>query len=94
MLLWSLSPAGQKVAPLRRGRDHRRMKLDFQCPWCGCEHQVLGSDSASWRFRIPCELCSRDMILTWDGGLVVGRAGAKLARSDEATVRIRLAKAV
>ena len=85
---------GKKFAIGDGGRDHPGMKLDFQCPWCGCEHQVLGSDSASWRFRIPCELCSRDMILTWDGGLVVGRAGAKLARSDEATVRIRLAKAV
>jgi hypothetical protein len=55
---------------------------------------MRGSDSASWRFRIQCELCTRDMILTWDGGLVVGRAAEKLARSDEATVRIRLAKVV
>jgi len=68
------------------------MKLEFQCPWCGCETHVQGSDSASWRFRLPCDLCSRDMVVTWDGGLVVSRAAQKLARSDEDTVRIRLAK--
>jgi hypothetical protein len=70
------------------------MKLEFQCPWCGCEARLAGPEQeGSWRFRIPCELCERDMILTWDGGLVVGRAAKAMARSDEDTVRIRLAKA-
>jgi hypothetical protein len=71
------------------------MKLEFQCPWCGCEAHLHAPDqSGSWRFRIPCELCERDMIVTWDGGMVVGRAAQRMARSDEDTVRIRLAKAV
>jgi hypothetical protein len=33
------------------------------------------------------------MIVTWDGGLVISRASQPLARADEDTVRIRLAKA-
>jgi hypothetical protein len=69
------------------------MKLEFQCPWCGCETSMSGPDSGSWRFRLPCELCERDMIVTWDAGLVVGRAAEPMARSDEDTVRIRLARA-
>jgi hypothetical protein len=70
------------------------MRLEFQCPWCGCETHLHGPEQAgSWRFRIPCELCERDMIVTWDAGLVVGRAAKAMARSDEDTVRIRLAKA-
>jgi hypothetical protein len=33
------------------------------------------------------------MIVTWDGGLFVGRAAVdKLSRTEEVTVRIRLAK--
>jgi hypothetical protein len=68
------------------------MSFEFPCPWCGCDTKVRGSESASWRFRIPCDLCNRDMIVTWDGGLVVGRAAQPIARSDEETVRIRLAK--
>jgi hypothetical protein len=68
------------------------MKLEFQCPWCGCEAVMRGPDSGSWRFKVPCDLCERDMILTWDGGLVVGRGGERMARSDDDTKRIRLAK--
>jgi len=69
------------------------MSFEFPCPWCGCDTKVRGSEAASWRFRIPCDLCSRDMIVTWDGGLIVGRAAQPLKRTDEETVRIRLAKA-
>ncbi len=68
------------------------MKLEFQCPWCGCEAVMRGPDAGSWRFKVPCDLCERDMILTWDGGLVVGRGGERMARSDDDTKRIRLAK--
>jgi hypothetical protein len=63
------------------------MSFEFPCPWCGCDTHVLGSEAASWRFRIPCDLCNRDMIVTWDGGFVVGRASPPLARSDEPTQR-------
>jgi hypothetical protein len=70
------------------------MKLEFQCPWCGCEAVMRGPDaSGSWRFRVPCDLCERDMILTWDGGLVVSRGADRMARSDDDTKRIRFAKA-
>ena len=69
------------------------MSFEFPCPWCGADTQVRGSEQASWRFRIPCELCNREMVVTWDGGLAIGRAaGEPLQRSDEATVRIRVAK--
>ena len=34
---------------------------------------MRGSEQASWRFRIPCELCNREMVVTWDGGLVISR---------------------
>jgi len=33
------------------------------------------------------------MIVTWDDGMVVSRAGGAMKRSDDDTVRIRLAKA-
>lgn len=69
------------------------MIFEFPCPWCGGESQVRGSNTASWRFRMPCELCNRDMVITWDGGMVISRAPQRMARSDEATARIRLAKA-
>jgi hypothetical protein len=69
------------------------MSFEFPCPWCGCDTKVRGSEAASWRFRIPCDLCNRDMIVTWDGGLVVGRAAQTLARSEDDTVKIRIAKA-
>jgi hypothetical protein len=70
------------------------MSFEFPCPWCGADTKVHGSRDASWRFRLPCDLCDREMVVTWDGGLVIGRiASDKLARSDEKTKRIRLAKA-
>jgi hypothetical protein len=68
------------------------MSFEFPCPWCGCDTKVLGPEAASWRFRIPCDLCDQQMVVTWDGGLVVGRAAPPLARTDDATVRVRLAK--
>jgi hypothetical protein len=69
------------------------MSFEFPCPWCGCDTKVRGSEQASWRFRIPCELCDREMVVTWDGGLSISRsAGEPLSRSDEATVRIKVAK--
>ncbi len=68
------------------------MTLEFSCPWCGCECRVRGAEAACWRFRVPCELCDREIVVTWDGRLVVSRAAKPLARADEDTVRIRLAK--
>jgi hypothetical protein len=68
------------------------MCFEFPCPWCGADTKVRGSEEASWRFRIPCELCDREMVVTWDGGLVIGRAGPRLERSDEKTVPVRIAK--
>lgn len=70
------------------------MSFEFSCPWCGADTKLRGSEQASWRFRLPCELCDREMVVTWDGGLVVGRVGGEqpLSRSDDATVRVRLAK--
>lgn len=69
------------------------MRFEFSCPWCGADTTVRGSEHASWRFRIPCELCERAMIVTWDGGLMVSRVAASaLSRSDEETVRIKVAK--
>jgi hypothetical protein len=72
--------------------DHSIMSFEFPCPWCGCEMRLRGSEAGSWRFRLPCDLCNRDMIVTFDGKLVVGRAATPLGRDDETTVRIRLAK--
>jgi hypothetical protein len=69
------------------------MSFEFPCPWCGCDTKVRGSEQASWRFRIPCELCNREMVVTWDNGLAVSRvANTRLSRSDEDTQRIRVAK--
>jgi len=69
------------------------MSFEFPCPWCGADTKVRGSERASWRFRIPCDLCNREMVVTWDGGLIVGRlGGGPLSREDEATVRVKLAK--
>jgi hypothetical protein len=34
------------------------------------------------------------MVVTWDGGLVIGRiGGGALSREDEDTVRVKIAKA-
>ena len=70
------------------------MRIDFSCPWCGCDSTVRGSLSSSWRFKIPCELCERPMIVTWDGGLLVSRGGDKpLDRSEDDTASIKVANA-
>jgi hypothetical protein len=70
------------------------MTFEFPCPWCGSDTKVRGTATASWRFRIPCDLCNREMVVTWDGGLMVARlpGGEPLARSDEKTVRTKIAK--
>jgi hypothetical protein len=69
------------------------MSFEFPCPWCGADTKVRGSEQASWRFRIPCDLCNREMVVTWDGGLVISRMSAEpLGRSEDATVRIKVAK--
>ena len=65
------------------------MSFEFPCPWCGADTKVRGSERASWRFRIPCDLCNREMVVTWDGGLVIGRVGGgPLSRDDDDTVRV------
>jgi len=70
------------------------MSFEFPCPWCGADTKVRGSEQASWRFRIPCELCTREMVVTWDGGLYISRIAPAepLSRSDEETVRIKIAR--
>lgn len=69
------------------------MSFEFPCPWCGADTKVRGAQAGSWRFRIPCELCNRLMVVTWDGGLVIGRAASEpLQRSEDETVRVRIAK--
>jgi len=71
------------------------MTFEFQCPWCGADTAMRGSEHASWRFKLPCDLCEREMVLTWDGGLVVARSSTagKLARCDEPTVSMRARRA-
>jgi len=70
------------------------MRFDCQCPWCGADTTVRGSDKAAWRFQLPCELCSRDMVVSYDGAVVVSRcADGPLERTREETVRIRTARA-
>ena len=70
------------------------MSFEFPCPWCGADTKLRGSEQASWRFRLPCDLCDREMVVTWDGGLVVGRVGTggALSRTDDATVRVRISR--
>jgi hypothetical protein len=71
------------------------MTFEFPCPWCGADTSMRGSDQASWRFRVPCELCTREMVVTFEGVLSVSRvadAAPPMERSDEATVRIKLAR--
>jgi hypothetical protein len=69
------------------------MRFEFQCPWCGSDTSLRGSDKAQWRFQIPCELCSRDMVVTYDGGVVVSRCvDGPLTRERDSTVRIRQAR--
>jgi hypothetical protein len=70
------------------------MNLEFPCPWCGADTNLHGSNAGSWRFRIPCDLCSREMVVTWDGGLVVSRIGQTLERSDEPTVRTKISSKI
>jgi hypothetical protein len=67
------------------------MSFEFPCPWCGADTKVRGSQHASWRFRIPCDLCTREMVVTWDGGLAIARvASDPLGRGDEQTVKVKL----
>ena len=70
------------------------MSFEFPCPWCGADTKVRGSQRDSWRFRIPCDLCSREMVVTWDGGLAISRVIPQqpLGKSEDETVRIRVAK--
>jgi hypothetical protein len=70
------------------------MRIECQCPWCGADTQLRGSDKASWRFTIPCELCSRDMVVSYEAGVVMSRrVDGPLSRSrGDETVRIRMAR--
>ena len=72
------------------------MSYEFPCPWCGADTKVQGGvETASWRFRIPCDLCNREMVVTWDGALYVGRIApaTPISRSEDDTVRIKIARA-
>ena len=69
------------------------MRFEFQCPWCGADTSLRGSEKTAWRCQIPCELCSRDMVVSFDGGVVVSRcADGPLSRTQDETVRIRVAR--
>jgi hypothetical protein len=69
------------------------MRFECQCPWCGADTSLRGSDTAAWRFQIPCELCNRDMIVTFDGGTVMSRrVDGPLSRERDQTTRIRAAR--
>src|SRR5205814_2499188 len=54
---------GPKSKKLARGGYDRSMSFEFPCPWCGADTKVRGSERASWRFRIPCDLCNREMVV-------------------------------
>jgi hypothetical protein len=70
------------------------MRYEFQCPWCGSDTSLRGSsEKAPWRMQMPCDLCSRDMVVSFDGGMVVSRCADGPIMRGEPTVRIRFAKA-
>jgi hypothetical protein len=70
------------------------MRFDFQCPWCGADSHLRGSEKTAFRAQLPCELCSRDMVVSYDCGMVVTRrADGPLTKGREETVRIRSARA-
>ncbi len=70
------------------------MSFEFHCPWCKSGATVRGAVAATWRFRLPCDTCNREMVITFDGRLAVDRvAPAKLSRSDDATVPFQTAMA-
>jgi hypothetical protein len=69
------------------------MRFDFSCPWCGADTSMRGSDQSGWRAQIPCELCSRDMVVSFDGSTLISRrVDGPLSQGREETVRIRRAR--
>ncbi len=55
---------------------------------------MRGSDKNEWRAQMPCELCSRDMVVSYDGrALRTSRGEGTSLRTDD-TVRIRFGRAV
>ncbi len=54
---------------------------------------MRGSEQSGWRAQIPCELCSRDMVVSFDGATLVSRrVDGPLSQGREETVRIRRAR--
>ena len=68
------------------------MRYDFQCPWCGSDTTVRGSTQKTWRMQLACDLCSRDMVVTLEGGGITSRCAEGPLQRGESTVRIRLAR--
>ncbi|MEO6953448.1 MAG: hypothetical protein ABI321_16725 [Polyangia bacterium] len=68
------------------------MRYDFQCPWCGSDTTFRGSTRPSWRMQLACDLCSRDMVVTLEGGGITSRRAEGPLSRGESTVRIRLAR--
>jgi hypothetical protein len=69
------------------------MTFDFSCPWCGADTTLRGSDRGGWRCQIPCELCSREMVVSYDGAMIVSRCvDGPIQHGREDTVRIRHAR--
>ena len=67
------------------------MRYEFSCPWCGADTNVRGT-TATWRMQMPCDLCNRDMVVTFDGTGVVSRCAEGPLVRDEPTTRIRFAR--
>jgi hypothetical protein len=54
---------------------------------------MRGSDKTSWRAQLSCDLCSREMVVSFDGGMIVSRCvDGPLTQGREDTVRIRRAR--
>ena len=67
--------------------------------WCGADSDLRGPEQSSWRFRLPCDLCERLIVVTRDeGGITIARASApeadaRLSFSDDDTAPFPLLEA-
>jgi hypothetical protein len=66
------------------------MTYHFDCPWCHIPNRLQGAKHGAWRFRIACEGCTRDIVVTFDGALTIGKSGGALGRSEDATVPFQI----
>ena len=68
------------------------MEFSFLCPQCNIANSVKGSAVAAWRYRLACDGCAVDVVITWDGALhvAVGEDAAPFEGSNDRTVQITL----